>query len=232
VASKRYKKIFAIRYLAYLGVMVGTLGILFQFGPILAVELTYRKDQLFGIRHFLDNKVITSANGEKVASASAKYFGDLVNKSPLTIIPISTDFGIVIEKINANSEVISQVDPGDEKAYEEALKKGVAEAKGSTEPGDAGNLYIFSHSTDAPWNIARYNAVFYLLRELNQGDRIVVFYKHRRYDYEVFDKQIVKPDDLSFLQNRYDRPVLTLQTCDPPGTSINRLIVRAVLRKK
>ncbi len=105
----------------------------------------------------------------------------------------------------------------------------MAEALGSTPPGQPGNLYLFSHSTDAPWNIIRYNAIFYLLRELEPGDRIIIFYQKKRYDYVVFDKTITKPDDVSFLINRYDVPVLTLQTCDPPGTLFNRLIVRAKL---
>lgn len=144
-------------------------------------------------------------------------------------MPVSTDFGIVIEKIDANAKVIPDIDPGDEKQYSKALAKGVAAAKGSSKPGEEGNLYIFSHSADAPWNIVRYNAVFYLLRELEAGDRIVVFYKGRRYDYAVFDKTIISPDDVSYLNNRYDKPVLTLQTCDPPGTLKNRLIVRARL---
>ena len=135
----------------------------------------------------------------------------------------------MIEKINANAKIIPQIDPGVEAEYTKALKEGIAEAKGSTEPGEAGNLFLFSHSTDAPWNIARYNAIFYLLRELVPGDRVIVFYKGRRFDYIVFDKTTAPPSDITFLTNRYDRPVLTLQTCDPPGTVLNRLVVRAKL---
>lgn len=146
-----------------------------------------------------------------------------------SIIPVSTEYGIVIEKINANARVIASVNPANEREYVEALKYGVAEALGSTPPGQPGNLYLFSHSTDAPWNIVRYNAIFYLLRELEPGDRVIIFYQDKRYDYIVFDKIIAKPDDVSYLTNKYDYPVLTLQTCDPPGTLLNRLIVRAKL---
>jgi sortase A len=92
------------------------------------------------------------------------------------------------------------------------------------------NLFIFSHSADASINIIRFNAIFYLLRELEKGDRVIIFYQSRRYDYLVFDKSITSPADVSFLTNRYDVPVLTLQTCDPPGTLLNRLIVRAKLQ--
>ena len=105
----------------------------------------------------------------------------------------------------------------------------MAESLGSTPPGQPGNLYLFSHSTDAPWNIIRYNAIFYLLKELEVGDRVIIFYRNIRYDYIVFDKNIALPGDISYLTNRYENPVLTLQTCDPPGTLLNRLIIRAKL---
>lgn len=145
------------------------------------------------------------------------------------ITPVSDDFDIVIEKINANAKVIPNVDPNNEQQYVAALAQGVAEANTSTPPGVPGNLYIFSHSVDAPWNIVRYNAVFYLLRELVPGDRVIIIYHGRRYNYIVSDKHIVGPSDTSYLTNRYNKPILTLQTCDPPGMLIHRLIVRAQL---
>lgn len=214
MASNKYRKTFLIRFAAYLGNFIGVLALLFEFGPILSTELSFRMDELFGIQH--------TVASDTPSSTTLADSGDV-------IIPKSADFDIVIEKINANSKVIPQVDPTNESAYMAALQKGVAEAKGSTDPGQPGNLYIFSHSTDAPWDIVRYNAVFYLLRELVPGDRVIIFYNHQRYNYIVFDKHIVSPTDVSYLTNRYDKPVLTLQTCDPPGTTLNRLIVRAQL---
>lgn len=211
-----------------------------QFGPVLAAEFNYRIDQITGTKHQLEATVITSQGqigevrdvgeigGSPEPQVSAGGFGDIQGSEDL-IKPVSTEYGLVIEKINANAKIIASVDPGVEAEYTKALKEGIAEAKGSTEPGQAGNLFLFSHSTDAPWNIVRYNAIFYLLRELQAGDRVIVFYKNRRFDYIVFDKTISPASDISFLANRYDKPVLTLQTCDPPGTTLNRLVVRAKL---
>ena len=214
-----------------------------QFGPVIAVELNYRIDQITGTKHQLEPVVITSGGQVQLESkgseateeskvregaGSAQGFGEIAATENL-IKPVSTEFGLVIEKINANSKIIPQVDPGSEKEYTEALKEGIAQAKGSTDPGEYGNMFLFSHSTDAPWNIIRYNAIFYLLRELEPGDRVIVFFKNRRFDYIVFDKTTAPASDISFLTNRYDKPVLTLQTCDPPGTVLNRLIVRAKL---
>lgn len=156
-------------------------------------------------------------------------FGTLLGSSPSIIVPVSTKFGVVIEKINANAQVIENVDPTEEREYATALTQGVAHAKGTSYPGQNGNIYLFSHSVDAPWNIIRFNAIFYLLNKLEKGDSIVLFYQGRRYDYVIFDKTIAAPADTKFLTNKYEDSVLTLQTCDPPGTLLNRLVVRAKL---
>ncbi len=215
-----------------------------QFGPVLAAEINYRIDQMTGKKYKLAQTVITSRGQTQIAPVSSgivgeireggdiggnkQGFGDIGGEVDL-IKPVSTDFGLVIEKINANAKIVPQIDPASEKEYIKALTQGIAEAKGSTEPGEPGNLFLFSHSTDAPWNFIRYNAIFYLLRELGPGDRVIVFFKGRRFDYIVFDKTVTSPSDISFITNRYDKPVLTLQTCDPPGTLLNRLVVRAKL---
>jgi LPXTG-site transpeptidase (sortase) family protein len=242
MASKRFKQIFLFRFFTYFSIITGIVMVLAQFGPVLAVEVGYRWDQITGTKHQLEETVITSEGQQQVQPSTEPGSSAQPQVSPPTqggfgqiaaganlIKPVSTDFGLVIEKINANAKIVPQVDPGVEKEYIAALKEGIAEARGSTNPGEAGNLFLFSHSTDAPWNITRYNAIFYLLRELESGDRIIVFYKGRRFDYIVFDKTTAPASDISFLTNRYDRPVLTLQTCDPPGTVLNRLIVRAKL---
>lgn len=227
MASAKFKKILAIRTFAYALIIVGSLAISFEFGPVISAEANYRKNNALGVKYRVAPNVITSAGSEDAQTS----LGDIGSSGNEKLIkPISTDYGIVIEKINANAKVVADVDPANEKAYVRALQEGVAEARGSTKPGENGNLFIFSHSADAPWNIVRFNAIFYLLRELDKGDRVIIFYQGRRYDYIVYDKTIAEPTDVSFLNNRYDQPVLTLQTCDPPGTLLRRLIVRARLQ--
>lgn len=226
MATTYFKKVFIIRFVAYFCATVGFLAISFQFGPVIVSEASYRKDQIFDVKRTIAPSIITSQGSDSGQGLGFESVGKAQDK---LIKPLSTDYGIVIEKINANAKVVAQVDPGNEKEYVKALGVGVAEAKGSTKPGENGNLFIFSHSADAPWNIIRFNAIFYLLRELNAGDRVILFFQGRRYDYIVFDKNVVSPQDISFLKNRYDKPVLTLQTCDPPGTLLNRMVVRARL---
>lgn len=222
--SKRFKVVLIIRFAGYLAFFTGLLSLGVLLGPLAQAEGAYRVDKLFGIKHTVPT-VVTSSE-EPITGPES--FGGVASSGNI-ITPVSTDFGIVIEKINANALVIPDVNPGSERDYSRALTEGVAHAAGTKYPGEKGNIYLFSHSTDAPWNIVRFNAIFYLLRELDKGDRVIVFYKNRRYDYIVYDKTIADPSDVSFLTNTYDDSVLTLQTCDPPGTLFKRLIVRAKL---
>lgn len=226
--SKRYNLILSVRFFGYLLFFVGLIAFMFMLGPLIQAEVKYRTDRILGVKRTIAN-TLTSENLSNLNDlGDLRSFKD-VKASENEIVPVSTQFGIVIEKINANAKIIPNVNAADEREYANALQEGVAQALGSTPPGQSGNLYIFSHSVDAPWNIIRFNAIFYLLKELDKGDRVIIFYQNRRYDYIVFDKVIVQPADVSYLTNRYDTPVLTLQTCDPPGTLLNRLIVRARL---
>lgn len=227
-----FKVVLIVRFLGYLSFISGLIVFFVVLGPLAQVEFNYRKDQLFGVKHNLPT-VVTSDQNQTATdeTATPTSFGNLNANSQL-IVPESTDYGIVIEKINANAKVVANVNPADEAAYSQALTQGVAHSLGTNFPGEKGNIYLFSHSTDAPWNIIRYNAIFYLLRELDPGDKVVMFYDGRRYDYIVYDKTITDPNDISFLVNKYDKSVLTLQTCDPPGTLLKRLIVRAQLQSE
>ncbi len=130
-------------------------------------------------------------------------------------------------KINAKSSVIANVDAAVEDEYFEALKSGIAHAKGTNFPGQGKNIFLFSHSTDSPLNIAQYNADFYLLRKLNSGDKIVVYFSDEKYVYEVDYKVVTGPADVSWFDNDLGGERLVLQTCDPPGTTWKRLIVIA-----
>ena len=143
------------------------------------------------------------------------------------LTPIDTDFAIVIPKIAANAHVIENVNPADDKAYLDALKKGVAHAAGTYLPGGGGHIFLFAHSTDYVWNVSTYNAIFYLLYKLQPGDEINIFYQGRRFIYIVQGSQVVDPTDIHYLTKQSTSEELTLQTCWPPGTTLKRLLVFA-----
>lgn len=229
--SNAYRQTFYVRFFGYFSILIGLMTVVLGVEPVLGEELKYRSDRVLRIKHTLP-QIVTSSQGPVESSnqqGSADHLGGIISGVTDTITPVSTDFGLVVEKINANARVIANVDPSNELEYIKALSQGIAHAKGTAYPGQVGNIYLFSHSTDAPWNIVRYNAIFYLLGKLEPGDRVIVFFKGRRYDYIVFDKAIASGADTNYITNKYDKSILTLQTCDPPGTTLNRLLIRAKL---
>ncbi|MCA9342611.1 sortase, partial [Candidatus Saccharibacteria bacterium] len=70
-----------------------------------------------------------------------------------------------------------------------------------------------------------YKFAFVLLNRLEVDDTFSLTYEGKRYVYKVFDKKVVPPTDVSVLGPSERASTATLITCDPPGTSINRLII-------
>lgn len=140
-------------------------------------------------------------------------------------------FQIQIPRIGVDSKVIANVDPGSEEKYTEALKKGVAHAAGTGLPGESNTenktIFIFGHSTNGEWNISRYNALFYSLKDLVVGDTFTVWFWGREFGYTITETRIVEANDVSFLVPQTDKDLLILQTCWPPGTSWKRFLVVA-----
>ncbi len=141
------------------------------------------------------------------------------------IKPIDQAFGIVIPKIRASSKVVPDVNPYNDKEYQWALTKGVAHARGTSFPGQAGNVFIFSHSSANFYEATRYNSVFYLLSKLEKGDKIDLYYKGEKFTYKVTEKVVADPKDLSYLTKKTSKKMVTLMTCWPPGTTYKRLLV-------
>ena len=187
-------------------------GLFLTFYPLIRAEVGYRA-----------RRVITTN-----PTVSRGYFADLLvnTKVPTPIRAADPNFSLFIPKIGASSRVIANVNPANQREYDQALQKGVAHAAGTGFPGMGETVYLFAHSTNAPWNIARYNAVFYLLRELEAGDQVIVFFSGKRFNYQVFDTKIVAADQTDYLANQGEE-VLILQTCWPPGTILRRLLVFA-----
>ncbi len=146
-----------------------------------------------------------------------------------TIEPVDRQFGLVIPKIGVNSAVIPAVNPTKPGDYAEALKRGVAHSSLSYFPNEKGTVYLFSHSTNYDWWVNDLNAVFYLLKNLEEGDLVVVFYKDTAYTYKITGKQVVKPTSVSYMAPIAGERKLILQTCWPPGSVAERLLIFADL---
>lgn len=144
------------------------------------------------------------------------------------IKPVDENFGLVIPKIGANTKVIANVDPYDEKIYQQALTRGVAHARDSVLPNAAsGNTFLFSHSSASFLESVRYNSIFYLIGKLEIGDEVDVYYQKKKYQYKVIEKRVVDPSEVAYLTSLAPQKYLTLMTCTPPGTTLKRLLVIA-----
>lgn len=211
------------------------------FGPAFYLEILYRANVARNVSYVISTSV-TSTPGVEADGGEAggllsptptengkpSLFGSLTGGNKVEVLsPVSAQFGIIIPKIGANAPIYPNVDSSKPDAYLPILSKGVAHALGTVFPGVSGNIYLYAHSTDSFWNVGRYNAIFYLLKELENGDEIDVFYDGVRYIYRVVNKIVVDPSDINWLTEPVAYEQLTLQTCWPPGTTLKRLLVFA-----
>ena len=140
---------------------------------------------------------------------------------------VSADPRLIIPKLNIDvpihfgiplSEVMS------------AMNNGVAHyriAGASAYPGEIGNLVITGHSAGDVYSSNPYKYIFSGLERLSDGDLIYVNYNSTRYTYKVVKKEVVEPTNVAALVVNTDKPLLTLVTCTPLGTSRYRLLVTA-----
>lgn len=199
-----------IKRIGLLLIAIGLGFLLYIFWPVIKQEMQYRSDKSVGITYSVDSIEPWSS------------------RRPIN--PVNLDFSIVIPKIKATAPIVENVNPLDSREYLAALKNGVAHAEGTASPGNVGNVYLFAHSTDAFYNVGRYNAIFFLIGHLNEGDEIYIYYRGREYKYIVYDKKVVEPTDTKYLGALTEgEKTLTLQTCYPPGTTFKRLVVLAKL---
>ena len=101
------------------------------------------------------------------------------------------------------------------------LKKGPGHYPGTAAPGQPGNVGIAGHRTT-------YGAPFNRIDELGPNDPIYVVTRQGQFRYEVIEKKIVSPKDVSVLDATPDNR-LTLTTCTPKYSAAQRLIVVARL---
>lgn len=150
--------------------------------------------------------------------------------TPIIIDPSSTAVGpepkIIIPKINVEIPVIYDEPSVEEAAVQKALERGVLHYATTSNPGELGNGAIFGHSSNNILNKGDYKFAFVLLKRLENGDTFMVQKDGKRYVYRVFDKKVVKPSEVGVLADSLGKAAtFSLITCDPPGTSLNRLVV-------
>ncbi|MCX6728733.1 MAG: sortase [Candidatus Saccharibacteria bacterium] len=136
---------------------------------------------------------------------------------------------LIIPKINVDVPVIYDIG-NDYNSQMAAMAKGVAQFAipgANSHPGQVGNTVIAGHSSNDLFDGGDYKFIFAQLDKLNVGDTIYANYNSVRYTYIVTKKQVVSPNDVSSLVYPTTKPILTLLTCTPVGTALNRLLITA-----
>ncbi|OIP57606.1 MAG: hypothetical protein COX79_01340 [Candidatus Levybacteria bacterium CG_4_10_14_0_2_um_filter_36_16] len=233
---KDYVRLLILRTVGNFLILFMLFGVVATFGPALYYEAAFRIEKLQGIRYKVAQVETVSEFGkllEKYKGTnsvnSPSYFGEIL-KGPheKILVPPNVDFSIVVPKIGASEGVTANVDPSNKDEYLQVLMRSIAHAKGTSFPGLGGTTYLFAHSADNFWDVGRYNAVFYLLKELESGDDVYLFFQGKRFNYTVYDKKIIDAEDTTLIDSKSDMGErVILQTCWPPGTAWKRMIIFA-----
>ncbi len=183
-------------FTGFISIVFGIVIFVAVFYPVIKVELNYQLE---------------------------KSQGKLAIKREIN--PQDSQFGIVIPKIGANAKIIANVDPYNAKKYQAALTQGIAHAQSTVFPGEAGNVFLFSHSSVNFYEAQRYNSIFYLLDKMVVGDEIDLYFSDEKFKYLVTDKKTVGAGEVKYLSGDGSKKTVTLMTCWPPGTTFKRLLV-------
>ena len=138
---------------------------------------------------------------------------------------VSPEPRLIIPKLNIDVPIRFDVALSDVMS---AMNNGVAHyriAGANAYPGEVGNFIITGHSAGDIYSSNPYKYIFSGLERLDEGDLIYVNYNSIRYTYRVIKKQVVEPSNVAALVVDTDKPLITLVTCTPLGTSRYRLLV-------
>jgi LPXTG-site transpeptidase (sortase) family protein len=240
MTTKERIRFLVVRTIGNFLVLFAVFGVLATFGPALYYEAAYQVMRVRGV-HFSVNaqtvaqepiqetqEPVQAQEPEPVKEDSLNFANVLSGPKEQILTPINPEFDILIPKIGANARIFPNVDPSNPDIFLPVLREGVAHAAGTFFPGQKGNIYLFAHSTDNFWDVGRYNAIFYLLKDLKKDDQIVVFFNNVRYNYVVTKTEIISPSNVSYITHaQTGKELLILQTCWPPGTTWQRLMILA-----
>ena len=138
---------------------------------------------------------------------------------------VSADPRLIIPKLNVDVPVRYNIPLS---GIMQAMNNGVAHyriAGASAYPGEIGNFILTGHSAGDVYSSNPYKYIFSGLERLEDGDLIYVNYNSVRYTYRVTKKEVVEPTNVAALVVQTDKPLITLVTCTPLGTSRYRLLV-------
>lgn len=200
-----------LRLPRWLSVVILVAGIGLLATPFVSEAYTrYEQQQLL---KELDDPVLTIPDDAFVPTVRRSETSAAVSvQEEMALPPLQPPFKIEIPKLGLEAVVVDGVEVED-------LRKGPGLYPHGVQPGEEGNVAIAGHRTT-------YGAWFRHVDQLEDGDEIILSKGVRRIVYQVERVFPVASNDWSVIApTEYN--ALTLTTCHPPGSAIERLIVRA-----
>ena len=124
---------------------------------------------------------------------------------------------------------ISFTQSSSQQVFNNFLNYGTLHYPDSALPGEVGTAIILGHSAPPNWPKIKYDSVFNDLEDLKPGDEILIDFQGESYKYLVKDTFFVKRgQDLSKYLT-FNKSMLLLVSCWPPGHNLQRIVVEAEL---
>jgi len=145
----------------------------------------------------------------------------------VTLTKVSAENKLIIPKLNVDVPINFGVQLDDVMS---SMNNGVTHyriAGASAYPGEIGNFVITGHSAGDIYSSNPYKFIFSGLERLEEGDILYVHYNSVRYTYKMVGREVIEPTEVAKLIIETDKPMMTLVTCYPLGTSRYRLLIRA-----
>ena len=145
----------------------------------------------------------------------------------VTLTRVSSETRLIIPKLNVDVPLNFGVSLD---GVMDAMNRGVVHYRingASAYPGEVGNFVVMGHSAGDIYSSNQYKFIFSGLERLEVGDIMYVHYNSIRYTYRMVGSEIIWPTEVSKLVIDTDKPMMTLVTCWPLGTSQKRLLISA-----
>ena len=146
-----------------------------------------------------------------------------------TDVAVSPEPRMIIPKINIDAPVVYGA-ASDTQSQNAAMRNGIAHFSipgANAVPGQVGNAVFAAHSSNDAFAAGDYKFIFAQNEKLVKGDIIYMNYQSKRYTYKVTSTEVVMPTEVSKVQLKTSKPMLTLISCVPLGTAEKRLLVFA-----
>lgn len=160
-----------------------------------------------GIDNALKSEPEASSTTQVTTSSQSNKKSDTSNQKVLGVLKI--------DKINLILPILDG-------ATLQNMKIGAGRIKGTGNIGEIGNVALAAHRSYT------YGRFFNRLDELQVGDKVYIITQSATYEYTIYQKLFVKPNDVSVLNRNNKDKILTLITCHPLFNPTGRLVFHAI----